>query len=89
LRSAYSHEPWAVEARAKAHAKAGDPARREKIAAARRGKPRLPHVIEAMAEARRGVPHSAETRRKMSEAHKRRGTRPPLADRSRSRSGAD
>jgi hypothetical protein len=56
LRQAYSEEPWAVEARAKAHAKARDPARRAKIAAARRGKPRPPHVIEAIARARRGKP---------------------------------
>lgn len=40
LRSAYTDETWAVEARAKAHAKTGDPERRAKIAAAKRGKPR-------------------------------------------------
>jgi hypothetical protein len=40
LRSAYTDEPWAVEARAKAHAKTGDPERCAKISAAKRGKPR-------------------------------------------------
>jgi hypothetical protein len=51
------------------------------LAGARRGKPRPPHVVEAMAAGRRGKPHSEETRRRMSEAHKRRGTRPPAAGR--------
>jgi hypothetical protein len=79
LRSAYCAEPWFEAARAKSAAKSGGPARREKIAAARRGKLRPRHVIEAMAAGRRGKPHDAETRRKMSEAHKRRGTWPPHA----------
>jgi hypothetical protein len=43
LRSEYQVEPWAVEARAKAHAKTGDPERRAKIAAAKIGKPRPVH----------------------------------------------
>jgi hypothetical protein len=77
LRSAYCEEPWFAAAREKSVATASDPARREKIAAARRGTPRPPHVIEAMAAGRRGKPHDAETRRKMSDARKRRGTRPP------------
>lgn len=62
-------------------AKARDPERCEKIAASRRGKPRPPHVIEAMRQARTGKPHDEDARRKMSEAHKRRGTMPPLAGR--------
>jgi hypothetical protein len=81
LRSAYTAEPWAKEALAKAQGKAGDPARRAKIAAARRGRPRPPHVVEAMRKGRLGTPHSAEARAKMSAAHKRRGTRPPKAGR--------
>jgi hypothetical protein len=81
LRSAYCDEPWFIAARRKAHAKTDDPGRREKIAASKRGKPRPRHVIEAMAAARTGKPHSEETRRKMSEAHKRRRTRPPKAGR--------
>jgi hypothetical protein len=44
LRSGYAGEPWAQEARARAQARAGDPARRAKIAAAKRGRPRPPHV---------------------------------------------
>jgi hypothetical protein len=77
----YFEEPWALDARAKVHAKAGDPTRRAKIAAAKRGKPRPAHVVEAVAEAHRGAHPSEETRRKMSEAHRRRGTRPPKAGR--------
>jgi hypothetical protein len=34
-----------------------------------------------VAAAHRGIRHSEETRRKMSEAHRRRGTRPPKAGR--------
>jgi hypothetical protein len=52
-----------------------------KIAAARRGKPRPTGMMEALAEANRGKTLSEETRRKMSEAHRRRGTRPPAAGR--------
>jgi hypothetical protein len=81
LKHEYALGPPITAARKKAWAKARDPARREKIAAARRGKPRPPHVIEAMRQARLGKPISEETRRKMSEAQKRRGTRPPKAGR--------
>src|SRR5690348_12679786 len=38
LQRAYGHEPWAERGRRKARRKARDPRRREKIAAARRGK---------------------------------------------------
>jgi hypothetical protein len=51
---------WSVEGRG------------EKIAASRRGKPRPPHVIDAVRKASTGRRHSEETRRKMSEAHQRR-----------------
>lgn len=40
LRSDYTAEPWAEAARQQAHARLGDPARRAKIAAAMRGRPR-------------------------------------------------
>lgn len=73
--------PAMAAALAKSWAKAGDPARRAKIAESRRGKRRLPHVIEAMRKGRLGKPHSKETRQKMSVAHKRRGTLPPKAGR--------
>lgn len=33
-----------------------------------------PHVLEPMHNARRGSPHTEETRRRMSETHRRRGT---------------
>src|SRR5262249_35930124 len=55
--------------------------RRAKIAAARRGKSRPRHVIEAMRKGRAGKPQSEETRKKMSEAHLKRGTIPPKAGR--------
>ena len=80
LRSDYTEEPWAVEAWARRYDAATEPVRRAKIAAARRGKPR-PRVIEAMREARLGSHHTEETRRRMSEAHKKRGTWPPAAGR--------
>jgi len=60
-------------------AKAKDPARCAKIAAARRGKPRPPEVIEAMRQANLGRKLPAEQRAKMSAAHKRRRTMPPAA----------
>jgi hypothetical protein len=77
LKHDYALEPGITAARTKAHAKARDPVRRARIAAARRGKPRPRHVIEALIAANKGRRLSEETRRKMSEAHRRRGTRPP------------
>src|SRR5947207_2605029 len=65
LRSAYTEEAWAVEARRKAHSKNADPERRAKIAAAKRGKPRPPHVVEAIRRSHLGRHHSEETRQKM------------------------
>jgi NUMOD3 motif len=56
-----------------------DATRREKIATAKRGKPRPAGIMEALAEANRGRSLREETRQKMSEAHRRRGTRPPAA----------
>jgi len=61
------------------HAKARDPIRCAKIAAAKRGKPRPAHVIAAIRKANIGRKLSLEHRRKMSAAQKRRGTRPPAA----------
>ncbi len=43
--------------------------------------PRPRHVIEAMRQARIGTQHSDEARRRMSEAQRARGTRPPKAGR--------
>jgi hypothetical protein len=72
-------EPGVAAGRAKAKERANDPARRAKIAAAKRGKPRPAGMMEALAAADRGKRLGDETRRKMSEAHRRRGTRPPAA----------
>lgn len=77
----YTPERLDDEARRKAQAKARDPQRRAKIAAAKRGKPRPRQVVEAMSAARLGKHATEETRRKMSAAHRRRGTRPPNAGR--------
>jgi hypothetical protein len=77
LHSENAWEPGVVEGRRRATAKARDPERRRKIAEARRGKPRPPHVVEAVRRAHLGTHHSKEARRKMSEAHKRRGTLVP------------
>jgi hypothetical protein len=81
LRRAHALGPAGTAALAKAQAKARDPGRRVKIAAARRGRPRPRHVIEAMRAANLGRKHTEQTRRRMSEAHRRRGTRPPKAGR--------
>jgi hypothetical protein len=59
-----------------------DAPRREKIAA-RRGKPRPRHVVEALFESNRSRPLSAEHRRKLSAAHREGDTRPPRAGRPR------
>jgi hypothetical protein len=55
------------------------PTNAARIAAARKGKKRPHHVIKAMREGRTGKLHDAETRWRMSEAHRKRGTRPPKA----------
>jgi hypothetical protein len=55
------------------------PERAAKIAVAKRGKPRPPHVGEALRVANLGKKLSADCRQKMSKAHKRRGTIPPAA----------
>jgi hypothetical protein len=57
------------------------PIRIAKIAAAKRGMPRLRHVIEAMRKANTGRPRTAEHRARMSAAQRRRRTRPPAAGR--------
>lgn len=77
LRVEHFSEEWADEARKKAYAKARDPERREKIAAARYGKKRPQSVIDAMRKANTGRKASAATRAKMSRTHKKCGTRPP------------
>jgi hypothetical protein len=73
LKSASAKDsPALADARERGTAKARDPERCAKIAAARRGKPRPRHVIEAMRKGRKSKPHSSEARRKMSEAARRR-----------------
>jgi hypothetical protein len=81
LRHEYGIEPAQLENVARATARARDPEGRAKISAARKGKPRPPHVGRAVAEAHRGMRQSAQTRAKMSAAHRLRGTRPPKAGR--------
>ena len=72
-----ANTPAVIEGLRKATAKAGDPERCRKIADAKRGKPRPPHVAEAVRAAHTGTRHTEESRRRMSEAHRRRGTLPP------------
>lgn len=81
LRHDYFEEPPALAGRRKSVETAGDPARRAKIGAARRGKRQPPHVGAAVAAAHRGKTASAETRRKMSETHRQRSTQPPSGGR--------
>jgi len=61
----------------KAHSKNRDSERCRKIAEAMHGKPRPPNVVEAVRQAHLGTHHSDESRRRMSEEHKRRGTLVP------------
>lgn len=77
LRSACAKAPAAEAVRKKAWRKARDPGRREKIAASKRGKKRPAHVVAGMRARMLGKKLDEPTRRKMSEAHRRRGTRPP------------
>lgn len=72
IRRLHFAEPWAEEAKKKAWSKGSDSDRRQKIAASKRGKPRPPHVIEAMRKGRLGKSHSEVTKQKMRAAHKRR-----------------
>jgi hypothetical protein len=53
------------------------PERAAKIGAAKRGIPMPDHVKEAMTRAKTGSKATQQTRLKMSEAHKRRGSIPP------------
>ena len=71
--------PAVKAGRLKAWAKARDPERRRKIAEARKGKPRSPEVVAAMSRRMKGSRLTESTRAKMSEAHLKRGTRPPAA----------
>ncbi len=79
LRVAIAKSPALVAARQKAWSKARDPARREKIAASKRGKKRPAYVVSGMRARMLGKKLCDNTRRKMSEAHRRLGTRPPKA----------
>jgi hypothetical protein len=66
--------PHMAKALAAALPTLGSPGRRAKIAAAMRGKPRPLHVGQAVGRSRKGVPHSQEAKRRMSQAHKARGS---------------
>jgi hypothetical protein len=77
LRSDCAREPAVVTGLRKAQAKSGDPARRARLAAAMRSRKVDRRVVEALAAQRRGTRHREESRRRMSEAHRRRGTLVP------------
>jgi len=81
LRADHAREEPIAAGRRKAWAKARDPERRRKIAEARRGKKRPPHVAAMLRTANVGRTASAESRAKMSVAQKRRGVVPPKAGR--------
>jgi hypothetical protein len=78
LKSERGHGEGSLARLAKAHAILSDPERdgerREKIAVSKRGKARPPEVGQATGKGHKGLKHSAETRHRMSEAHRRRGT---------------
>jgi hypothetical protein len=67
-------EPHKERVRAAARPTLSSPQRREKIAASKRGKARPLESGRASGKAHLGKQHSEETRRKMSEAHRRRGS---------------
>jgi len=75
----YTPERLPPEVQARARALASSPAANAKKAAAKLGKPRPRAVMEALRSANIGRPLSAEHRRKVGEAHRRLGTRPPKA----------
>jgi len=77
LRVAYAKSPAGNAARQKAWNKARDPARREKIAASKRGKKRPARVVAGMRARMVGTKLSLATRQKLKDAHRKRGTRPP------------
>lgn len=79
LRLAYGQEPFFRRAQRLAVAKAQDPERCAKIAEAKRGKRRSPETVAKVRRALLRRPLSAEHRRKLSEVHRGRGTRPPAA----------
>jgi hypothetical protein len=49
------NEPWGFKARKKACSKARDPERCRKISDAHKGKPKMPHVLEAMRNGRKAI----------------------------------
>jgi len=72
LRTEYAKEDWFVAGRRKAISRAGNPERRRKLSEVFRGKPRPPHVVEALRRASTGRKVSARTRAKLAAAmHKR------------------
>jgi hypothetical protein len=72
-----THEPWAKRARRAMWKTLRSRERRTKISAAMRGKKRTAEQIERIRASQLGKTMSAEARRKMSAAHKARGTRVP------------
>jgi hypothetical protein len=75
-----AQEPWAVAARKKAWAKLKTAKVRAKRSAAMRGEAPPRSVIEAARLTRLGTKHTAETRRKMSETHRRRWRLTPRSE---------
>jgi hypothetical protein len=77
LWAAAASRPDSLTTLARGREKARSAAARAKKAAARRGRPAPPHVLEAMRQARLGKPRSAEVRAKISATHRRLDARPP------------
>jgi hypothetical protein len=70
-----THEPWAKRAQKAMKATLRNPERGAKISAALRGKAKSAVEAKRLRTLRAGHNHSNDTRRKMSAAHKARGTR--------------
>jgi len=81
LRKSFATPEKIAMLNAAASAVAGQPERRAKIAAAKRGKPRPSHVAAMLRTLQTGKQPTEATRARMSQSHKRKGTRPPKAGR--------
>lgn len=79
LHSAWMPERIPPEVHARAIANANTPEANAKKAAAKIGKPRPPHVHQALRDANLGRKATKAARKKMSEAQRRRGAWPPAA----------
>lgn len=68
LQTLIGHEPFMEKARKIAYRTLGDPERSKKVSEALKGRPKPPHIMEALRHTRIGYKHSPESRARMSRA---------------------